>query len=128
MRNNNPLNIRKGEKWEGLRKDQSKDKEFCQFKSKMYGYRAAFRILKTYLGRGWNTPEKIIQHWAPECENNTEEYINYVCVHTWKKRDEVLDFGNLPEVVAAMAWFESRMDEKGEFVYIKEAYKMAFNE
>ena len=46
-RNNNPLNIRRGEQWSGLCAQQT-DKVFCQFLNMTWGYRAAAKVLKSY--------------------------------------------------------------------------------
>lgn len=79
IRNNNPLNIRRGSHWLGLSESQN-DPEFCQFNTMTFGVRAAFRLLRTYiLDRKWNTIRMIISHWAPAAENDTERYINEVC-------------------------------------------------
>ncbi len=78
-RNNNPLNIRKGEQWSGLCAQQT-DKDFCQFMTMSFGYRAAVKCLKSYArlfaqqGRAW-TVDNIISRWAPPQENNTEVYL-----------------------------------------------------
>jgi len=73
-RNNNPLNIRHSlDVFQGEIK--GKDKSFKTFSSMPYGYRAAFVTLATYNRRGWNTVEKIVSHWAPPSENDTERYI-----------------------------------------------------
>ena len=80
IRNNNPLNIRKSkDNWQGLRTLQE-DREFCQFSSMAYGWRAAFVILcKTYYGKyKLKTIRAIITRWAPPKENNTEAYIRRV--------------------------------------------------
>jgi hypothetical protein len=80
LRNNNPLNIRhSADTFQGEIKGT--DKSFKTFSSLPYGYRAAFITLATYLSRGWNTIEKIIAHWAPSRENNTENYI--AAVERW---------------------------------------------
>ena len=77
LRNNNPLNIRKNaEHFQGEIK--GRDKSFKTFSSLPYGYRAGFVILGTYLSQGLNTVEKIIAHWAPSTENDTESYIAHV--------------------------------------------------
>ena len=81
-RNNNPLNIRRGDRWQGLRALQN-DKEFCQFVSMSFGYRAAVKVLMSYfryfLQQGIPfTYENIIRRWAPSTENNTEAYIRRV--------------------------------------------------
>ena len=80
LRNNNPLNIRKsGDKWQGLKALQE-DKEFFQFESMAYGWRAAFVILcRTYYKRyGLKTISDIIYRWAPPKENNTSGYVKHV--------------------------------------------------
>lgn len=74
VRNHNPLNIRlSSDKWHGMAKRQT-DEEFVQFVNFYYGYRAAVKILDKYYKRGWNTIQLIILHWAPPCENNTDNY------------------------------------------------------
>lgn len=78
IRNNNPLNIRKGARWRGLR-DFATDKEFCEFQTMAFGFRAAFRTLITYYTKhDCKTLEKIINRWAPPQENNTLSYITHV--------------------------------------------------
>lgn len=82
LRNNNPLNIRRGgNKWLG-EVDSLKgvhDADFCQFQSMEYGYRAAIRIFLTYQSKyGCKTIRKIINRWAPPTENNTKAYISRV--------------------------------------------------
>ena len=47
MRNNNPGNIRLGDKWNGLSAHQD-DGSFCQFDEVDYGIRAIYRTLVTY--------------------------------------------------------------------------------
>lgn len=83
IRNNNPLNIRKGNDWKGERPEQ-KDKAFEEFTSMEYGIRAGFIILRKYitgyngLTQKFNTIEKMISRWAPAVENNTTAYISQV--------------------------------------------------
>lgn len=82
LRNNNPLNIRKGCRWLGLR-DFPTDKEFCEFKTMAYGYRAAFVTLRTYYSKhDCRTLRKIINRWAPPSENDTENYLYIVLMKT----------------------------------------------
>lgn len=84
IRNNNPLNIRKGSNWKGLSPIQS-DKEFCVFRSRAFGLRAAIKLIRNYIvktdknGQAFNTIYKIISRWAPPSENITEDYIKAVC-------------------------------------------------
>ena len=78
VRNRNPLNIRATEsKWIG---QDGKNKGFVKFKKFVYGYRAAFRIMRVY-NKNYKAYSigRIIQRWAPESENNTCGYIKRVC-------------------------------------------------
>lgn len=80
LRNCNPGNIRiTKDKWKGLREVQT-DKEFFQFVSLPYGYRAMIRTLQNYRKRhGCETIADFIRRWAPPSENNTVTYIRFVC-------------------------------------------------
>ena len=84
LRNNNPLNIRRGtSRWEG-RRETVTDKEFEEFTTMAYGYRAAWKLMETYRlrlmqeGKSY-TLENIIHRWAPpEDHNDTTAYIRTV--------------------------------------------------
>ena len=92
IRNNNPLNIRRsGDNWQGLSALQE-DREFCQFETMAYGWRAAFVILcKTYYGKyKLKTIRALITRWAPPKENNTEAYIRRVTDYAGIGPDKVL--------------------------------------
>jgi hypothetical protein len=109
LRNNNPLNIRhNADVFQGEIKGT--DKSFKTFSSMPYGYRAAFVTLATYLSRGWNTIERIISHWAPLIENNTEGYIKNV--EKWSgiprgKELSAADGADYILIVAAMSFVEN---------------------
>ena len=76
IRNNNPLNIRRGkDQWQGLRAQQT-DASFCQFERLEYGWRAAFYL------------RAIINKWAPPQENLTSTYIANVSRLTGIPPDE----------------------------------------
>lgn len=83
IRNNNPLNIRKGNNWLGERKYQT-DPAFEEFESLQMGIRAGFKILRNYINGSksraarCNTIATIISRWAPETENLTSAYIKTV--------------------------------------------------
>lgn len=100
IRNNNPLNIRKGARWRGLR-DFATDKEFCEFQTMAFGFRAAFRTLITYYTKhDCKTLEKIIDRWAPPSENNTSTYIQLV-----KMRAKIsYSFSELPDPRFKCSW------------------------
>lgn len=79
IRNNNPLNIRIGNKWKGETPENT-DGVFEQFTRMEYGVRAAFILLRRYINRyHLNSVEKIVSRWAPRNENHTEKYIEHVC-------------------------------------------------
>jgi hypothetical protein len=109
LRNNNPLNIRhNADIFQGEIKGI--DKSFKTFSSMPHGYRAAFVALATYLSRGWNTIEKIISHWAPPNENNTDNYI--AAVERWSgvsrnKELTAADGADYILIVAAMSFVEN---------------------
>lgn len=93
-RNNNPLNIRKGEKWQGMRYCQT-DILFCQFTDQSWGYRAAAKVLRSYYRYMAQQGQRfcvqtIIARWAPDCENNTEAYVRRVAELTGFGRNEKL--------------------------------------
>ena len=80
LRNNNPLNIRKSRKttWVG-QSEKQEDRDFVQFCSMAYGYRAAFKVLQNYrVLYDCMTLRQYIHRWAPPIENNTDEYVNSV--------------------------------------------------
>ncbi len=90
-RNNNPLNIRKSnERWLGEVRP-SQDAAFKQFESMGYGFRAALKLLRNYIGKGYNTIEKIIGRWAPPSENHTTSYINNVSTRSGIPAQQVID-------------------------------------
>lgn len=124
-RNHNPLNIRKGNNWQG--EDHTRyDSEFEVFISDEYGFRAAFRIIKN----GFNakpprdTIRKIVTRWAPPTENNTEMYIKTVSRRAMIDADTRLnysDMGHMVAVVKAMAYVETGHD------YDEEKIRMGYH-
>jgi len=70
MRNNNPGNLRKSASaWQG-KITNGTDSAFEQFTNFAYGTRAMIKLLKNYIGDGYNTLDKIINRWAPAADNN----------------------------------------------------------
>lgn len=125
LRNNNPLNIRKGDKWQGLAPVQS-DPDFCIFTSMEWGLRAAFVILFNYLKKRVDTLDKIIKRWAPPSENNTEAYISHVCTIGQLPRHEVIKKTNAPRL-CRLVWAMAQV-ECGQVVsygLIENAYNLA---
>ena len=107
IRNNNPLNIRRGAaRWQGMSK-RDDDPDFEIFETMAYGWRAAFILLgRTYYERyHLNTIKKIISRWAPECENNTKGYIAYVAKQVGVSESEPLKPPReAPAVWMRIAW------------------------
>lgn len=104
IRNNNPLNIRKGNTWKGEITGQT-DNAFEQYESMAYGIRAGFIILRNYITghngrtRRYNTVDKIIRRWAPPTENATQKYIDYVSAQMGVHPLTILDFRNRRQMV-----------------------------
>lgn len=128
LRNHNPLNIRhSGEEWQGMALQQT-DKEFVQFVSNAYGYRAAFVTLRTYqLKHGLRTIAGMISRWAPSKENNTAAYIRIVASRTGLDKDAHLPYTNkelMVKMAMAMTMAENGIQAiKSE---VEEGYRLAF--
>ena len=105
IRNNNPLNIRKGNNWKG-EVCSSTDSEFEQFVSMQWGIRAGFKILKNYMtGYGGRVKPltniyDIIHRWAPPNENNCRAYIDSVCRFSGLHEFERLQFSDRNKMLA----------------------------
>ncbi|MBQ7531863.1 MAG: hypothetical protein IJT12_09180 [Paludibacteraceae bacterium] len=114
-RNNNPLNIRRTQYahlWKGVKPlREHTDKEFLQFKEMAYGFRAAFCVLRTYIGDyKLKTIDAILRRWAPENENDTEGYIRLVAHLTRLDVHYPLDWdykAHMVPLVRAMATVEN---------------------
>lgn len=114
IRNNNPLNIRKGNNWQGERQPQT-DKAFEEFESMQYGIRAGFKLIRKYMSgyngltKKFNTIELIIKRWAPPTENATQRYIDFVSKTTGIPSRQKLSFDNkkaMCDIVSAMIQVE----------------------
>ena len=99
IRNNNPLNIRLSkDRWQGqiapsLSGRAGGEASFCQFTTMQYGYRAAFKLLKTYIEKHHcRTIRFIINRWAPPNENNTNAYLRRVVEISGLNPDAVIRF------------------------------------
>ena len=89
-RNRNPLNIRKGDQlWQG---QIGNDGTFCIFLENKWGYRAAFRILRTYnVKYHVYSVRQIIARWAPSSDgNNTRAYIQRVCEQALLRETDII--------------------------------------
>ena len=86
------------------------NKGFAVFSDRIYGTRAADRLLANYGAQNINTVNDIISRFAPPTENDTENYINRIVEDTGYDRDKRLDLANrnvrLP-LLKAMAKMET---------------------
>lgn len=110
LRNNNPGNIRLSSvRYQG--EITGTDKSFKTFKSMPYGYRAMCVILRTYITRyKLNTIRKMINRWAPDNENDTENYIHHVAAWSGINENTVIDplsKAQMCAIVAAMSRMEN---------------------
>ena len=110
-RNNNPGNIRiNRDKFQG-EVIPSQDKEFKQFESMAYGYRAIFKILRNYqINYKMNTIRQMISRWAPKNENDTANYISFVSERSGIPADDPIRTDNremMIRIVAAMSKVEN---------------------
>ena len=109
LRNNNPGNIRKtSDLWQG--EVTGSDKSFKTFVSMEYGYRAMFVLLRSYINKGYDTIEKIINRYAPPSENTTSSYIKHVSERTGIAKNKKLRFSDsqsMKDIVAAISRSEN---------------------
>ena len=105
IRNNNPLNIRKGNNWKG-EVNLCTDGAFEQFVSMQMGVRAGFKILKNYMTgyggrvRPLTNIHDIIRRWAPPSENNCKAYVDSVCRFSGLHEYERLQFSDRSKMLA----------------------------
>lgn len=132
IRNNNPGNIRHGDKWQGLAKEQT-DTAFCQFSSMTYGIRALLKLLQTY-NKKYNidTIQEICSRWAPTNENDTAAYIAFVSRETSLESKAKLNLKDNPHLYLKIAKAITVQENGKEAYNIPEvvwdkAYKLAFN-
>lgn len=110
LRNNNPGNIRKNSDVFQGEVSPSRDKEFKQFKTMPYGYRAVFKILSNYYRiYRLTTIRKMIGRWAPENENNTAAYVSLVSSYAGIGPDDTISFDweQMIRIVAGMSRVEN---------------------
>ena len=107
IRNNNLLNIRKGNNWKGERQHQS-DPSFEEFESIQMGLRAGLIILSNYQRTSLapkmraNTIRKIINRGAPASENDTLNYIKLVAKRSGLNPDELIAYRDKPRMLAVV--------------------------
>ena len=118
-RNNNAGNIRKTKDvngnptliYEG--EVPSTDKDFKQFKSMIYGYRAMFALIHYYISKGINTIHDIINTYAPSSENATDKYVATVASMTGKDPNWRIDQSDdifMQQLIASISYVENGID------------------
>lgn len=103
---NNPLNIRYYlfNRWRGL---CGSKRGFCEFTEVQYGVRAAcILIMRSYRKKGAKTIRQVVTRFAPPSENNTENYISFVCRQVGMSPDEEIRPADYPHVISAMSYME----------------------
>ncbi|PHM65685.1 structural protein [Xenorhabdus stockiae] len=122
IRNHNPGNIRHGDNWQGL-SDPQTDNAFCQFTAPEWGIRAMLKILRNYERKyGLNSIRQIITRWAPPHENQTENYIAYVCKVVGIASHAVIDVDNavtMRRLVKAIIQMENGQQPYSEAIFEK---------
>lgn len=78
VRNNNPGNIIDSPFARSQPGYQGSDGRFAKFADPQSGSGAQAALLGSYIDRGFNTVEKIINRWAPPSENDTGAYVRSV--------------------------------------------------
>lgn len=126
LRNHNPLNIKIGNDWKG-ETDINTDGVFEQFTDDMYGYRAAFIILRKYIRKyGRNTIRRVVDSWSPDGRRIQDAYMASVSKWSGVPLDKEIHFEDKTEMVAivqAMARVENGVEvDRTPIVY---GYEMA---
>lgn len=110
VRNNNPLNIKRGNNWNG-ETDIPKDPVFESFKEPKYGFRAGAKLLRNYQQwYGLNTTRELISRFAPHSENDTNNYVSFVAGRLGVSESDSLDLSDdetLTDLIYAMSIMES---------------------
>jgi len=108
IRNNNAGNIKDfGIDWRGRDKNYSGD--FVRFLSPVWGFRALAKLLINYQEKhNLNTIAEIMSRYAPDTENPTNSYIEYIEKKLGHdKNDYLLVRPNLPIILDAIGRFET---------------------
>lgn len=125
IRNNNPLNIRKGNSWKGERPYQT-DESFEEFISMEYGLRAGFKLMRNHITgfKGtrprMNTIQKLIGVWAPRTENATDRYVKLVCQRTGYSPTQIIDAYDekmMVSIARAMTFVECGVEVDAVYFY-----------
>ena len=111
-RNNNPGNIEDGAFAKSLPGYAGGDGRFAKFDSPEAGAAAQSKLLESYMGRGFDTVEKIVGRWSPQSDptnaaGSASNYAKYVASQLGVDPTQKLTAEQLPALAQAMAQFES---------------------
>lgn len=119
IRNNNPLNIRVGNDWQG-EAFISRDAEFETFSHHKYGFRAGAKVLRNYQSiHGLNTVREMIYRFAPKNENDSDNYARFVAKGIGVGLDEPINLSS-DDLLAKMLHTMSIM-EVGRYYSVADA-------
>lgn len=132
---NNVLNIRasKSFSWAG---QNGATRGFCDFDGIEMCRRAGlYLLMRSYRRAGVVKLEEVIKRWAPPTENNTSNYVDFVCKRSGLQAGFVLRFlSDFASVLAAMEIMEigvpaSKRDEyyataKDSYLYLAEHFNI----
>ena len=88
----------------------SKHKRFATYINMYYGYRQMYKLIQNYIKLyNLNTIEKIINRYAPNNENHTENYIKFVSERTGIDRHQIIPQNDpqLPKIIFEMSILEN---------------------
>ena len=109
IRNNNPLNIRKGNDWQG-ESSFSKDAAFETFNHHKFGFRAGAKVMRNYQRlHGLDNLAEMINRFAPPVENDTKNYAQFVAKQVGVGVNESINLQDdelLADVLHAMSIME----------------------
>lgn len=110
IRNNNPGNLKysPANAWQGQTGKDSGG--FCIFSAPQYGLRATGKVLRSYIGAGYNTIGKIFPRYAPDANGLSGAYASSVSKATGIGVNTVLsasDVNSIAKIVWAIVPFEN---------------------
>lgn len=111
-RDNNPLNLRPGQSWEGITGIDTTGGEpgYLVFADAQHGIRAGVRILLRYEDNyGRHTIRQIMNRWAPASDDNpTDQYVAFIATRVGLSPDQTINIteATAPAFVEALVRFE----------------------
>lgn len=118
LKNNNPGNIRLSSTKYSGETEPSADKEFKQFETAAWGYRALFVLLHTYdVRHGLRCIEDMIRRYAPPSENDTERYVSFVSYRSGIPRRQIIDTSSetdMKPIATAISRMENGVEAETE--------------